>query len=96
MKAMSWKSSASWEVDKKLMPSTVEMKELIPAYEPLKLGHCTITNRLIVGTGKYENYEIMRQALDRTDAQVVTVAVRRERLVDADGRSILDFIDTDR
>ena len=78
MKVMPWKSSASWEVDKKLMPSTVEIKELSPTYEPLRLGRCTITNRLIVGTGKYENYEIMRQALDRADAQVVTVAVRRE------------------
>ena len=93
---MSLRSSASWEVDKKLMPSTVEIKEHVPTDEPLGLGRCTITNRLIVGTGKYENYEIMRQALDLSGAQVVTVAVRRERLVDAESRSMLDCIDTDR
>jgi thiazole synthase len=68
----------------------------IPAYAPLRLGPITLTNRLIVGTGKYANYEVMQQALDASGAEVVTVAVRRERLVDAQGRSLLDFLDTDR
>ena len=64
--------------------------------EPLRLGPVTIHNRLIVGTGKYASYEIMAEALDASAAEVVTVAVRRERLLDKDGRSLLDFIDTDR
>jgi thiazole synthase len=64
--------------------------------EPLRLGPVTITNRLIVGTGKYSSYEIMQDALDASGAEVITVAVRRERLIDQQGRSILDFIDTDR
>lgn len=67
-----------------------------PVYAPLVLGPVTIHNRLIVGTGKYENYEVMQRALDASGAEVVTVAVRRERLVDQQGRSILDFIDLDR
>jgi thiazole synthase len=67
-----------------------------PVYEPLVLGPCTIHNRLIVGTGKYADYETMQTALDVSGAEVVTVAVRRERLVDDSGRSLLDFIDTDR
>jgi thiazole synthase len=75
--------------------STVE-SPTIPTCTPLRLGPITITNRLIVGTGKYANYEIMQQALDASGAEVVTVAVRRERLVDAQGRSLLDFLDTDR
>lgn len=65
-------------------------------YEPLALGHCTIHNRLIVGTGKYETYELMQEALDVSGAEVITVAIRRERLVDEHGRSMLEFIDTDR
>ena len=52
-----------------------------------------ITNRLFVGTGKYQTYELMQRALDASGCQVVTVAVRRERLVDAQGRSLLDFLD---
>ena len=67
-----------------------------PTIDPLRLGHVTINSRLIVGTGKYANYEIMQEALDASGAEVITVAVRRERLVDQQGRSLLDFIDTDR
>lgn len=65
-------------------------------YAPLKLGPCTISSRLIVGTGKYQTYEIMQQALEVSGADVVTVAVRRERLVDNQGRSLLEFLDLDR
>ncbi len=61
-----------------------------------RIGKFEITNRLFVGTGKYASYDIMQQALDASGCQVVTVAVRRERLVDKDGRSLLDFLDLDR
>ena len=67
-----------------------------PTYPPLTLGPCVIGNRLIVGTGKYADYPTMQTALDASGAEVITVAVRRERLVDDAGRSLLDFIDTDR
>jgi thiazole synthase len=70
--------------------------QTFPTVEPLRLGPITITNRLIVGTGKYATYEVMHESLDASGAEVITVAVRRERLVDSQGRSILDFIDTDR
>ena len=62
----------------------------------LQLGDITLTSRLVVGTGKYPDYETMEHALDQSGCSAVTVAVRRERLVDDQGRSILDFIDTDR
>src|SRR5687767_2709699 len=55
-----------------------------------------VRNRLFVGTGKYENYEVMQQALEASGCQVVTVAVRRERLVDKQGRSLLEFLDLDK
>jgi thiazole synthase len=64
--------------------------------QPLRLGGKTFDSRLIVGTGKYRDYETMQQALDVSGAQVITVAVRRERLIDDQNRSLLDFIDTDR
>jgi thiazole synthase len=59
----------------------------------LCIGKFDIRNRLFVGTGKYANYEIMRHALEASGCQVVTVAVRRERLIDKEGRSLLDFLD---
>ncbi|MCC6909260.1 MAG: thiazole synthase [Phycisphaerales bacterium] len=64
--------------------------------ESLILGSIEIASRLIVGTGKYANYDLMQAALDASGAEVITVAVRRERLLDDRGRSLLDFIDLDR
>lgn len=60
---------------------------------PLHLGSHVFTNRLIVGTGKYSSLEVMQQALELSGTQCITVAVRRERLLDQQGRNILDFID---
>jgi len=63
---------------------------------PLQLGSHVFQSRLIVGTGKYANYAQMRDCLEISAAEVITVAVRRERLIDSDGRNILDFIDLKR
>ena len=63
---------------------------------PLRLGTHLFSSRLIVGTGKYSTFEQMRECLEISGADVITVAVRRERLVDAAGRNILDFIDLKR
>ncbi len=60
------------------------------------LGDHLFASRLIVGTGKYSSYELMGDALELSGTECITVAVRRERLVDADGRNILDYIDGDR
>ena len=62
---------------------------------PLQLKDITLSSRLVVGTGKYPTYETMQDALKESGCSAVTVAVRRERLVDDQGRSILDFIDCD-
>jgi len=64
--------------------------------QPLVLGSHRLNSRLIVGTGKYSSYEQMQACLEVSGSEVITVAVRRERLIDSDGRSILDFIDLDR
>ncbi|MEX0612983.1 MAG: thiazole synthase [Pirellulales bacterium] len=62
----------------------------------LRLGSHRFTSRLIVGTGKYADYEIMGEALARSGTECITVAVRRERLIDSAGNNLLDFIDTGR
>jgi thiazole synthase len=64
--------------------------------ESLRIKDFDLQSRLFVGTGKYSSYEIMQRALDASGCQVVTVAVRRERLVDQQGRSLLDFLDLSR
>jgi thiazole synthase len=64
--------------------------------DTLQLGTHRFTSRLIVGTGKYADYEIMGEALARSGTECITVAVRRERLIDSAGNNLLDFIDTSR
>ncbi len=64
--------------------------------DPLVLGTHTLQSRLIVGTGKYASYTQMQEALAESGTECITVAIRRERLIDADGNNLLDFIDTQR
>ncbi len=65
---------------------------------PLNVAGFSFRSRLFVGTGKYLRdgepaYELMRDALAASGCEVVTVAVRRERLFDKQGRNLLDFLD---
>ena len=60
---------------------------------PLVVGPFTFTSRLFTGTGKYASHELMRACMDASGCEVTTVAVRRERLVDKTGRSLLDALD---
>ena len=53
-------------------------------------------SRLIVGTGKHETFKLMRDCLEASGAEVVTVAVRRVNLTDRSKESLLDYIDQDR
>jgi len=62
--------------------------------DKLKIGPFEFTSRLIVGTGKYKDNEIMKKALAASGTEVVTVAVRRVNLDPTKGESLLDHIDT--
>lgn len=50
-------------------------------------------SRLIIGTGKYKDYETNRLALEASGAEIITVAVRRVNLDDATKPMLTDFID---
>jgi len=63
---------------------------------PLVVGGVTLASRLVVGTGKYATYAAMARCLEISGADCVTVAVRRERLVNAAGENILDHLDAAR
>jgi thiazole synthase len=64
-----------------------------PADDVLQIGPHRLQSRLIVGTGKYETFTQMRECLELSGADCITVAVRREKLHDGSGQNILDFID---
>ena len=63
--------------------------------DTLALAGRRFRSRLIVGTGKYSSFPVMKEALAESGAEIVTVAVRRVNL-DRSRESLLDYIDTGR
>ncbi len=61
--------------------------------DSLVIAGRTFASRLIVGTGKYPSYAIMRAAHEASGADMVTVAVRRVD-ISRKTESLLDYIDT--
>ena len=61
----------------------------------LVLGGREFTSRLIVGTGKYASNSLMREAIEESGAEIVSVAVRR-LTPPGTGDSILDYVDAKR
>src|SRR5215475_15598267 len=59
------------------------------------LGGRTFESRLIVGTGKYRSIDETREAITRSGAEMVTVALRRLPL-DSKEPTVLDAIDRSR
>ncbi len=58
----------------------------------LKIGELEFSSRLMVGTGKYETFPLMREALIASGSEIVTVAVRRINIDDPNKESLLDYI----
>jgi thiazole synthase len=63
---------------------------------PLLVGDRAFRSRLMVGTGKYRNNELMLSAIEASGAEVVTVAVRRVDLGRASGEGMLNHLDPDK
>src|ERR671915_2595742 len=63
---------------------------------PLVIAGRELRSRLIVGTGKFGSHEVMRDALEASGTELVTVALRRVDLDATGGPDILEFIDPDR
>ena len=53
----------------------------------------TFTSRLIVGTGKYKDFEQNAAAVEAAGAEIVTVAVRRVNVSDPKAPMLTDYID---
>ena len=50
-------------------------------------------SRLIVGTGKYRDFEETAAAIDASGAEIVTVAVRRINVTDSNAPTLMDYVD---
>jgi thiazole synthase len=53
----------------------------------------TFSSRLIVGTGKYKDFEQNAAAVEASGAEIVTVAVRRVNISDPNQPMLVDYID---
>ncbi|MGB0671885.1 MAG: sulfur carrier protein ThiS, partial [Rhodospirillales bacterium] len=51
------------------------------------------SSRLIVGTGKYKDFEETAAAIEASGAEIVTVAVRRVNLTDPGQPMLVDYVD---
>ena len=66
------------------------------AVEPLTLAGRAFRSRLILGTGKYADFETMEGALEASGTEIVTVALRRVNLDELGKGSLIDRIDPER
>lgn len=62
--------------------------------DEIVIGGKTFNSRLIVGTGKFDNFEVMKEAHEVSGAEIVTVAIRRIDLNASGHVGLLDYIDT--
>ena len=65
--------------------------------DPLIIAGQTYSSRLLVGTGKYKDFEQTRAAVEASGAQIITVAIRRTNIGQEPGQpSLLEVLPPDR
>ena len=63
----------------------------------LEIAGKNYNSRLLVGTGKYKDFEETVKAIDASGAEIVTVAIRRTNIgQDANSPNILDYLSPER
>jgi len=64
--------------------------------DPLTVAGRSFRSRLILGTGKYRDFETMEAALAASGTEIVTVALRRVNLDELGKGSLIDRVDPER
>lgn len=64
--------------------------------DPLEVAGRTYHSRLLVGTGKYKDFEETARAIEASGAEIVTVAVRRVNIADSKQPMLTDYVDPKR
>ena len=63
----------------------------------LKIGTREFSSRLLVGTGKYRDFDETREAVEASGAEIITVAIRRTNIGQEPGQpSLLEVLPPDR
>jgi thiazole synthase len=64
-----------------------------PAEDTFEVAGQTFNSRLLVGTGKYKDFEETAAAIEASGAEIVTVAVRRVNVTDPGQPMLVDYVD---
>ena len=59
----------------------------------LEVAGQKFNSRLLVGTGKYKDFEETAAAIEASGAEIVTVAVRRVNISDPSQPMLVDYVD---
>jgi len=61
--------------------------------DTFKVADLTFTSRLLVGTGKYKDFEETKLAIEASGTEIVTVSVRRVNVTDPNQPMLVDYVD---
>ncbi|MGG0527236.1 thiazole synthase [Bacillus pumilus] len=59
----------------------------------LHIGGKTFTSRLLLGTGKYPSFEVQKEAVNVSEVEILTFAVRRMNIFEASQPNFLEQLD---
>ncbi|WP_134703930.1 thiazole synthase [Ammoniphilus sp. YIM 78166] len=59
----------------------------------LKIGPYEFNSRLLLGTGKFPNFEIQKEAVEVSQSEILTFAVRRMNIYEASQPNFLEMLD---
>jgi thiazole synthase len=62
----------------------------------LKIGTLSFQSRLLLGTGKYPSFEIQKKAVEVSEAEILTFAVRRMNIFEPSQPNFLEQLDTNK
>jgi thiazole synthase len=60
----------------------------------LTIGSLSFQSRLLLGTGKYPSYEIQKEAVEVSESEILTFAVRRMNIFESSQPNFLEQLDT--
>jgi thiazole synthase len=76
--------------------AVAELAQAAPGTEVWTVAGRRLTSRLIVGTGKYKDFQQTAAAIAASGAEIVTVAVRRVNVTDPEAPMLMDYVDPDK
>ncbi|WP_261133607.1 thiazole synthase [Bacillus sp. Marseille-Q3570] len=62
----------------------------------LKVGNDSFQSRLLLGTGKYPNFDVQKQAVEVSEAEILTFTVRRMNIFEPSQPNFLEKLDLEK